>query len=72
VETIVSSPLSERDVFQVSKKKCIGQEFKMIIELGGYDMEGVMLDLGSDVKKFPKKSWEVMGRPKLAWSPIQL
>jgi hypothetical protein len=60
----------ERDVFQVSKKKCIGQEFKMTTELGGYDMDGVMLDLGSNVNILPKKSWEVMGKPKLVWSPI--
>jgi hypothetical protein len=35
-------------------------------------MDGVMLDLGSDVNIFPKKYWEVMGKPKLVWSPIQL
>jgi hypothetical protein len=49
-----------------------GREFKMTTELGSYEMEGVMLDLGSDVNIFPKKSWELMGKPKLVWSPIQL
>jgi hypothetical protein len=44
----------------------------MTAELGGYDMDGVMLDLGSDVNIFPKKYWEVMGKLKLVWSPIQL
>jgi hypothetical protein len=44
----------------------------MTTELGGYDMDGVMLDLGSNVNILPKKSWEVMGKPKLVWSPIQL
>jgi hypothetical protein len=44
----------------------------MTTELGGYDMDGVMLDLGFDVNILPKKSWEVMGKPKLVWSPIQL
>jgi hypothetical protein len=72
VEATISAPLPERDVCQVNKKKRTGQEFKMTIELGGYDMDGVMLDLGSDVNIFPKKSWEVMGKPKLVWSPIQL
>jgi hypothetical protein len=71
-ETTISAPLPERDVCQVSKKKCTGREFKMTTELGGYNMDGVMLDLGSDVNIFPKKSWEVMGKPKLVWSPIQL
>jgi hypothetical protein len=44
----------------------------MIAELGGYDMDGVMLDLGSDVNIFLKKYLEVMGKLKLVWSPIQL
>jgi hypothetical protein len=39
---------------QVSKKKHTGQEFKMTTELGGYDMDGVMLDLGSDVNILPR------------------
>jgi hypothetical protein len=44
----------------------------MTIYFGGYDMDGVMLDLGSDMNILPKKYWEVMGKPKLVWSPIQL
>jgi hypothetical protein len=70
-ETTISALLPERDLCQVSKQKHTGQEFKMTAELGEYDMNGVMLDMGSDVKIFPKKSWEVMGKPKLVWSPIQ-
>jgi hypothetical protein len=33
----------------------------MKTELGGYDMVGIILDMGSDMNIFPKKSWEVMG-----------
>jgi hypothetical protein len=68
----ISSPLPERDVCQVSKQKHTGREFKMMVELRSYEMDGVMLDLGSDVNIFPKKSWELMGKPNLVWSPIQL
>jgi hypothetical protein len=50
----------------------MGREFKMTVELGSYEMDGVMLDLGSDVNILLKKSWELMGKPKLVWSPIQL
>jgi hypothetical protein len=64
-ETTILAPLPERDVCQVNKQKCTSQEFKMTIDIGGYDMDGVMLDLGSDVNILPKKSWEVMGKPKL-------
>jgi len=35
-------------------------------------MDGVMLDLGFDMNILTKKSWEVMGKPKLVLSPIQL
>jgi hypothetical protein len=35
-------------------------------------MEGVKLDLGSDVNILPKKYWELMGRKNLLWSLIQL
>ena len=37
----------------------------MTIELGGYDMDGVMLDLCSNINIFSKKSWEVIGKSKL-------
>jgi hypothetical protein len=50
------NPLPERDLCLVSKQKCMGREFKMTAELGSYEMDGVMLDLGSDVNILPKKS----------------
>jgi hypothetical protein len=59
-ETTIASPLLERDVFQVIKKKHIGQEFKMNTKLCGYHIDGVMLDVGSNVNILSKKSWEVM------------
>jgi hypothetical protein len=68
----ISSPLPEWDVCQVSKHKCTGREFKMKVELRSYEMDGVMLDLGSDVNILLKKYWELMGNPNLVWSPIQL
>ena len=35
-------------------------------------MADVILDLGSDVNVLTKQTWEKMGKPTLAWSPIQL
>jgi hypothetical protein len=67
-ETTIAALLPERDVCQVSKKKRTSQEFKMTTKLGGYDIDGVMLDLGSELNILPKKSWKVMGKPKLVWS----
>ena len=41
-------------------------------QIGAYDMTDVILDLGSDVNVLTKQTWEQMGKPTLAWSPIQL
>jgi hypothetical protein len=35
-------------------------------------MDNIILDMGSDVNIILKKTWEMMGKPKLIWSPIQL
>jgi hypothetical protein len=50
----------------------MGHKFKMTTKLGGHEMDGVMLDLGFDMNILLKKFWEVMGKPQLVWSPIQL
>jgi hypothetical protein len=47
VEETILTPLPERDVCHVRNHKCIGQYFKMTTKLGGYDMDGFTLDLGS-------------------------
>ena len=41
-------------------------------QIGEYDMNDVILDLGSDVNVLPKQTWGQMGTPSLVWSPIQL
>ena len=56
----------------MSKKRCIGNEFKLTLELGVYGMKDIMLDLGSTVNIFLKKYWEHMGKPKLVWPSLQL
>ena len=35
-------------------------------------MDEVILDLGLEVNMLTKQTWELMGRPKLRYSPIQL
>ena len=35
-------------------------------------MDEVVLDLGSEVNFMTKQTWEIMAKPKLAFSPIQL
>jgi len=49
-----------------------GREMRLIAQINEYEMDRVILDLGSDAKVLPKKTWEYMDRPMLQWSPIQL
>jgi hypothetical protein len=35
-------------------------------------VDNIILYLGFDVNLLPNKNWEMMGKPKLVWSPFQL
>ena len=39
-------------------------------QIGDYEMDEVILDLGSEVNVLTKQTWELMGKPKLRYSPI--
>jgi len=61
------SPTSELHVVRkLGKHKArIGREMRLIVQIGEYKMDQVILDLGSDANVFPKQTWERMGRPAL-------
>ena len=40
--------------------------------IGTYEMDEVVLDLGSEVNVMTKQTWEIMAKPNLAFSHIQL
>ena len=40
--------------------------------IGLYEMDEVVLNLGSEVNVMTKQTWEIMEKLKLAFSPIQL
>ena len=44
----------------------------MNAQIGDYDMDYIILDLGSDINILMQQTWESMGMPCLDWSPIQL
>jgi hypothetical protein len=48
------------------------REFRFNAQIGEYDVDNVILDLGSYVNVLPKNTSEMMGKPKLVWSPVQL
>ena len=45
---------------------------QLITQIGDYEMDHVILDLGSDANVLLKQTWQWMGEPKLEWSTIQL
>ena len=44
----------------------------MNVQIGDYDVDSVILDLGSDVNILTNNTWNNMGKPQLAWSPLQV
>jgi hypothetical protein len=61
-----------KKINQVDRKKITRREFRLNENIGDFNMGNVILDLGSDVNIFPKKTWEAMGEPTLGYSNIQL
>jgi hypothetical protein len=59
------NPIMHRMVNQVLCKKKTNEEFKFNAQIGGYDVDNVILDLGYEVNVLPKKTWEMMGEPEL-------
>ena len=74
---VISFTLSEEDqptkkVNNVKTKFKTGRELKMSAQIGDYDMEYIILDLGSNVNILTCQTWEIMGKPPLEWPLIQL
>ena len=59
-------------VNHVGKRLKAGCELRMIAQIGYYDMDYIILDLGSDANIMTKQTWESMGKPRLVRSLVQL
>ena len=44
----------------------------MNVQIGDYEVDSVILALGSDVNILTKQNWQLIGKPTLGWSPMQL
>ena len=61
-----------RAVNQVSRKKRSAKELHLSAQIGDYEMDYVVLDLGSEVNVMTKQTWTLMGKTRLIYSPIKL
>ena len=61
-----------RNVDSVNAKFKTRRKLRMSAQIGDYDMDYIILDLGSDVNILTHHTWEIMGKPPLEWSPIEL
>ena len=50
----------------------MNKELHLIAQIGDYDIDYVVLDLGLEVNVMPKQTWALMGKPKLIYSPISI
>ena len=59
----------ERGVNQIKRDIRSGQEMRLSAVIISYEMDEVILDLGSEVNVMTKQTWDIMAKPKLAFSP---
>ena len=49
----------------MGKRLKTDQELRMTTQIGDYDMDYIILDLGSDVNILTTQTWESMNKPQL-------
>jgi hypothetical protein len=59
-------------VKQIGKKRRTNKELHLNAPIGEYDIDYVVLDLGSEVNIMMKQTWALMGKPNLIYSPVRL
>jgi hypothetical protein len=64
-------PLLNREVHQIAKKRRTNKELHLNSQIGKYDIDYVVFNLGSKVNVMTKQTWALMGKPKLIYSPIR-
>ena len=63
---------AQRAVHNIMGYTRIGREMRLTAQVGEFEMDEVILDLGSEVNVLTKKTWEQMGSPNSVRSPIHL
>jgi hypothetical protein len=65
-------PLMNREVQKIARRRRKNKELHLNAQIGEYDIDYVVLELGSEVNVMMKQTWALMGKPKLIYSPIRL
>ena len=66
-EQPISLATANKAVHHIKKYIQTGREMRLSAQIGDYDMDEVILDLGFEVNVLTKQTWELMGRPKLSY-----
>jgi hypothetical protein len=65
-------PLLSKAMHQISKKIRTNKKLHLNAQIGEYDIDCVVLDLGSEANVMTKQTWALMGKPKMIYSPIRI
>ena len=71
-EQPISQAMVNQTIHQIKKYIRTGKDIRLSTQIRDYDMDEFILNLGSEVNVLKKQTWELMGKPKLRYSPIQL
>ena len=64
--------LEQKTVNHLHTRRRTSMEFIMNENIGDFDMEYIILDLGFEVNVLPNKTWKCMGDPTIGYSPVHL
>ena len=62
-------PTTERAINQIKRYICTGREMRLSAVIKSYEMDEVVLDLGSEVNVMTKQTWEMMAN-RISHSPL--
>ena len=63
LETLPEGDPPPKKVNNIKTKLKTGSKLRMTAQIGDYDMDYIILDLGSDVNILTSQTWEIMGKP---------
>ena len=65
IKTLLEGDPLPKKVNSIKNKLKTRHELRMSTQIGDYDMDYIILNLGSDVIILTHQTWEIMGKPPL-------